>query len=97
VRSSTRVKTLLGGADADHGDTRGCHFLLGGVVLGRAAPPLCARGNPRSALSDRPAAALRRRSLLGGAVLAARASWLSEMVASRLRGWAVLCLLLLQG
>jgi hypothetical protein len=74
VRSSTRVKTLLASADADHGDTRGCHFLLGGVALGRAAPPLCARGNPRSALSDRPAAALRCRSLLGGAVLAARAS-----------------------
>jgi hypothetical protein len=97
VRSSIRVKTLLGGADADNGDTRGCHFLLGGVILGRATPPLLCQGNPRSALSDRPAMALRRRPLLGGAVLAARALWLSEMVASRLRGWAVLCLLLLQG
>jgi hypothetical protein len=39
VRFPTRVKALLGFADADHGDTRGCHFLLGGVLLGRTAPP----------------------------------------------------------
>jgi hypothetical protein len=52
------------------------------VLLGRTAPPLHARGNPRSALSDRPAATFRRRSLLEGAALAARALWLSEMVAS---------------
>jgi hypothetical protein len=49
VRCSARVKTLLGSAIADHGDTCGWHFLLGGVFLGRAAPPPCARGNPRSA------------------------------------------------
>jgi hypothetical protein len=78
----TRLKALLGFADADHGDTRGCHFLLGGVLLGRTAPPLHARGNPRSALSDRLAAALQRRSLLEGVVLAVRALWLSETVAS---------------
>jgi hypothetical protein len=48
VRCSARVKTLLGFAVADHGDTCGCHFLPGGVILGRDAPPLCARGNPRS-------------------------------------------------
>jgi hypothetical protein len=35
----TRVKALLDFANADHGDTRGCHFLLGGVLLGRTAPP----------------------------------------------------------
>jgi hypothetical protein len=34
VRCSARVKTLLGSAVADHGDTCGCHFLLGGVFLG---------------------------------------------------------------
>jgi hypothetical protein len=61
VRFPARVKALLGDAGADHGDTCGCHFLLGGVFLGRAAPPLHTRGNPRSALSDRPAATLRRR------------------------------------
>jgi hypothetical protein len=77
-----QVKTLLGVADVDHSDTCGCHVLLGGVFLGRAAPPLHARGNPRSDLSDRLAAALRWRFLLEGAVLAARAVWLLEMVAS---------------
>jgi hypothetical protein len=50
VRFPARVKALLGVANADHGDTCGCHFLLGGVLLGRTAPPLQARGNPRSAL-----------------------------------------------
>jgi hypothetical protein len=60
VRFPTRVKALLGDAGADHGDTCGCHFLLGGVFLGRTTPPLHARGNPRSALSDWPTAALRR-------------------------------------
>jgi hypothetical protein len=49
VRCSARVKTLLGFAAADHGDICGCHFQPGGVILGRDAPPLCARGNPRSA------------------------------------------------
>jgi hypothetical protein len=49
VRCSARVKILLGFAVVDHGDTCGCHFLPGGVILGRDAPPLCARGNPRSA------------------------------------------------
>jgi hypothetical protein len=43
--------------------------------------PLVARGNLRSVLLDRPAAALRRRPLLEGAVLAAGVSWLLEMVA----------------
>jgi hypothetical protein len=38
-RSHARVKTLLGIVDAEHGDTCGCHFLLGGVFLGRTAPP----------------------------------------------------------
>jgi hypothetical protein len=65
----------------DHGDTCGCHFLLGGVFLGRTAPPLHARGNPRSALLDRPTTALQRRTLLEDTALAARALWLSEMVA----------------
>jgi hypothetical protein len=61
------------------------------VFLGRAAPPLHARGNPRSDSSDRPAAALRRRPLLEGAVLAARALWLLEMVASPVRGSRAQC------
>jgi hypothetical protein len=91
VRSSARVKTLLGVADADHGDTCGCHFLLGGVFLGQTVPPLCARGNPRSALSDRPAAAFRRRPLLEGAVLAKRVLCLSELVASPVFCEAGLC------
>jgi hypothetical protein len=77
-----RVKTLLGVADMDHGDTCGCHVLLGGVFLGRSAPPLHARGNSRFDLLDRLAVALRRCSLLEGAVLVARALWLLEMVAS---------------
>jgi hypothetical protein len=81
VRSPSPVKTLLNGVDADHGDTCGCHSLLGGMFLGRVTPPLCARGNPRFALSDWLAAVLRRRPLLGGAVLAARALWLSETMA----------------
>jgi hypothetical protein len=38
-RSHARVKTLLGVVDAEHGDTCGCHFFLGGVFLGRTAPP----------------------------------------------------------
>jgi hypothetical protein len=47
----------------------------------RRSSPLC-QGKPYVGLSDRPTAALRRRTLLEGAVLAARAMWLSEMVAS---------------
>jgi hypothetical protein len=82
VRFPARVKALLGVAGADHDDTYGCHFLLGGVFLGRTAPTLHARGNPRTALSDRPAMALWRCSLLEGAAFAASALWLSEMVAS---------------
>jgi hypothetical protein len=41
--------------------------------VGAAPPPtlFCARGNPRSILLDRPAAALRRRPLLEDDVLAA--------------------------
>jgi hypothetical protein len=52
------------------------------MFLGRTAPTLHARGNPRTALSDWPAMALWRYSLLEGAALAASALWLSEMVAS---------------
>jgi hypothetical protein len=33
-RSPALVKTLLSVAVADHGDTCGCHSLLGGVFLG---------------------------------------------------------------
>jgi hypothetical protein len=91
VRSLARVKALLGVADADHDDTCGCHFLLEGVFLGRAAPPLHARGNPRFDSSDRPAAALRRRPLLEGVVLAARALRLFEMVASPVQGSGAQC------
>jgi hypothetical protein len=45
VRSPVRVKILLGIADADHGDTCGCHSLLRGVFLGqrRPLPFLCHR------------------------------------------------------
>jgi hypothetical protein len=94
VRSPAPVKTMLSVADADHGDTCGCHSLLGGLFLGRATPsPLCARENPGSIFLDRRVATLRRRPLLEGAVLAAGVSWLSKMVAvsnyaqdARLRG-----------
>jgi hypothetical protein len=75
------VKILLGVAVADNDDTCGCHILFGGVFLGRTVPPLSARGNPRSALSDRPWAALWRRPLLEGAALAVRVLRLLEMVA----------------
>jgi hypothetical protein len=35
-----RVKTLLGASVASHGNACGCHFLLGGVVMGlTSAPP----------------------------------------------------------
>jgi hypothetical protein len=71
VRSPARVKTLLGVADADHGDTCGCHSLLGGVFLGQRRPsPLFVPGETLGPLLDQPAVALRRRPLLEGAVLA---------------------------
>jgi hypothetical protein len=38
VRPPAWVKTLLGVADADHGDTCGCHSLFGGMFLGRSRP-----------------------------------------------------------
>jgi hypothetical protein len=91
MRSPAQVKILLDEADADYGDTSGCHSLLGSMFLGRSIPPLCARGNPRSALSDRPAAALQRRPLLEGVALAARALWISEVVASPFFCEARLC------
>jgi hypothetical protein len=92
VRSPARVKTLLDVADADHGDTYGCHSLLGGVLLGQIVSPLCARGNPRSALSDRPAAAFFGIvPFLKAMCLAERVLWLSELVASSVFGEAGLC------
>jgi hypothetical protein len=66
------------------------------AVIGRTIPPLCAGGNARSALSDRPAAAFRRRPLLEGDVLVARIVWLSEMVASPVLCGVVRCHLLLK-
>jgi hypothetical protein len=91
VPSPTRVKTLLGVAVADNDDTCGCHFLFGGVFLGRTIPPLSAKGNPRFALPDRPTAALWCRLLLEGVALAARVLRLLEMVASQVLCETGLC------
>jgi hypothetical protein len=46
------VKTLLSASDADHSDACGYHLLLVGVVMVVTVPPLDAKGNLRSALSD---------------------------------------------
>jgi hypothetical protein len=61
-----------------------------GVFLGRTVPPFRARGNPRYALSDRPAVALRCRPLLEGAALAGFVALRDGGLAGLLRYWVVL-------
>jgi hypothetical protein len=39
-RSLAQVKILLDASVADHGGACGCHFLLGGVIMDWAVPPL---------------------------------------------------------
>jgi hypothetical protein len=61
-------------------------------------PPFCARRNPRSIFLDRLAAALWRRFLLVGAVLAAGGfvAFGDGGLADLVGGWMVLCQILLK-